>query len=364
MTDQPTDPTAREPEHICRFCDAWGVKPGQICSACGLLNPPDDPTPAPEKNAFGRALDQFHAGLTEQDKAYLDAMIADCNATENHGTPDPEALDPAADLDERQRRIWGQEKYDALRQRAEAAEAERDELRNGLQAETWRADAGWRTADELHRDLNTLFDALASESHIPESVDDAKNMITEIKADNAKLRERVAELEHYIQPMSTAPRDGSWIIGIHIEMRPPRSKFIRWSDSYSIHGLGGHWTEGVGQYGDLHFAGWIDGSAAQIAAKRVVELEVDLGHLSEAEITESGWHHHFREDNAKLRAVLRRLVKELECGPDVRCGDCELGIKLNTDGVHYYQNEKSLCRIYRRNAALSAARELLEKGEG
>lgn len=76
MTDQPTnDPTAPDPEHICRFCNAWGVKPGQTCLACGQLNPPENPTPTPEKNAFGRALDALHEVLTDEDRAAMDKEL-------------------------------------------------------------------------------------------------------------------------------------------------------------------------------------------------------------------------------------------------------------------------------------------------
>ncbi len=64
-------------------------------------------------------------------------------------------------------------------------------------------------------------------------------------------------------PMEEAPRDGSKIIALHIECDPPRSKAAWWSNHYSIHGLGGCWSDGRGQYGHMHFAGWIDGSALE-----------------------------------------------------------------------------------------------------
>lgn len=59
-----------------------------------------------------------------------------------------------------------------------------------------------------------------------------------------------------ISPMHLAPRDGTVITAVWIEAEHPKIKVVRWSTGYSIHGLGGCWTEGVGQYGDMHFAGW------------------------------------------------------------------------------------------------------------
>jgi hypothetical protein len=54
--------------------------------------------------------------------------------------------------------------------------------------------------------------------------------------------------------METAPRDGT---AIRVHSLETGCEFnVVWSTSYSIHGLGGCWADGVGQSGDMHLLGW------------------------------------------------------------------------------------------------------------
>lgn len=99
----------------------------------------------------------------------------------------PEALDPAGDLDERQCRIWWQEKYDALRQRAERAEATITRICAAYQGD----DPEPPTPDEMVADAPDYLHALKKLGAVMD-MDDKRRAA---EADNAKLRERVAELE-------------------------------------------------------------------------------------------------------------------------------------------------------------------------
>jgi len=110
----------------------------------------------------------------------------------------PEALDPAADLDERERRIWWQEKYDALRQRAEAAEATITRICAAFQGD----DPEPPTSDEMVADAPDYLHALKKLGEVMD-MDDKRRAA---EAENAKLR---AVLGRLVEVVNQIPQYGT-----------------------------------------------------------------------------------------------------------------------------------------------------------
>jgi hypothetical protein len=74
-----------------------------------------------------------------------------------------------------------------------------------------------------------------------------------------------------------APRDGSWVLllskGDHADYRIEQRLF--WSKHYSIHGLGGCWSDGFVTMSDLDFIGWrFDASPREGHVEVPVESEM------------------------------------------------------------------------------------------
>jgi hypothetical protein len=51
------------------------------------------------------------------------------------------------------------------------------------------------------------------------------------------------------QAIESAPKDGTWILTWVGGVAKPFPYICAWSDSYSIHGLGGNWNDGLCQMG-------------------------------------------------------------------------------------------------------------------
>ena len=60
---------------------------------------------------------------------------------------------------------------------------------------------------------------------------------------------RAARAEWGWRPIADAPRDGTWILTWVGGVVKPFPYICAWSDSYSIHGLGGNWNDGLCQMG-------------------------------------------------------------------------------------------------------------------
>lgn len=109
------------------------------------------------------------------------------------------------------------------------------------------------------------------------------------------------ELE--IAPLSDAPRDGS---DVFLVMDRPHETpryvlhALRWSTHYSIHGLGGCWSDGLATMSDLDYVGFLRPKAEAEPAKDTRDVDK----------LDPAWIAAYRDENESLRARFQSAYTE------------------------------------------------------